>query len=60
MLVSSIFSFSHPTMFSKLSKAEIIIYVTFILLSANALNLDKFKLLSSVNGLKECTMMSVV
>ena len=30
-----------PTIFSTLSKTEIIIYVTFILSSANALNLDK-------------------
>ena len=40
------------TMFSTLSKTEIIIYVTFILLSANAFNLDHVKFLSSGNGLK--------
>ena len=49
MLVTSIFSF--PAMFSTLSKTEIIIYVTFILSSANAFNLDKVKFLSSGNGL---------
>ena len=37
--------------FSTLSRTEIIIYVIFILLSANALNLDKVKFLSSGNGL---------
>ena len=46
-------AFSHfPTMFSTLSNTEIIIYVTFILLSANASNMDKVKFLSSGNGLK--------
>ena len=38
-------------MFSTLSKTEIIIYVAFTLSSANALNLDKVKFLSSGNGL---------
>ena len=38
-------------MFSTLSKTEIIIYVTFILSSANAFNLDKVKFLSPGNGL---------
>ena len=42
-------------MFSTLSKTEIIIYVRFILSSANALNLDKVKFLSSGNGLKLCS-----
>ena len=41
-----------PTMFSTLSKTEIIIYVTFILSSANAFNLVKVKFLSSGNGLR--------
>ena len=50
MLVTSIFSFSHN--FSTLSKTEIIIYVTFILLSANAFNLE-VKLLLSGNELKK-------
>ena len=49
MLVTSIFSF--PTMFSTLSKTEIIIYVTFILSSANAFNLDLVIFLSSGNGI---------
>ena len=40
-----------PTMFSTLSKTYIIIYVTFILSSANVFNLDKVKFLSSGNGL---------
>ena len=39
-------------MFYTLSKTEIIIYITLILSSANAFNLDKVKLLSSVNGLR--------
>ena len=39
-------------MSSTLSKTEIIIYVTSILSSANALNLDKVKLLSSGNGFR--------
>ena len=39
-------------MFSTLSKSEFIIYVTSILLSANAVNLDKVNFLSSGNGLK--------
>ena len=39
-------------MFSTLSKTEIIIHGTFILLSANALYLDKVKFLSSGNRLK--------
>ena len=44
MLVTSIFSFSH--MFSMHPKKEFCFQVTFILLSANAFNLDKFKILS--------------
>ena len=40
-------------MFSTLSKTEIIIYVTFILSSANTFNLDKVKSLSFGNGLKD-------
>ena len=50
MLVKSIISFSH--MFSTLSKTEIIIYITFILPSANAFLLDKVKILSSGNGFR--------
>ena len=42
-----------PTMLSTLSKTEIIIYVTFILSSAIAFNLDKVKFLSSWIGLIE-------
>ena len=38
-------------MFSTVSKTEIIIYVTFILLSANAFNLGKVKFLLSRNDL---------
>ena len=38
-------------MFSTLSKTEIIIYITFILSSANAFNLDQVKFLSSGDGL---------
>ena len=41
------------TIFSTLSKTKIIIYVTFILSSANTFNLDKVKFLSSGKGLKE-------
>ena len=44
MLVTSILSF-FPT-FSALSETYIIILATFILLSANAFNLNKFKILS--------------
>ena len=40
-----------PTMFSTLSKREIIIFVTFNSSSANAFNLDQSKILSSGNGL---------
>ena len=40
------------TMFSTLSKTEIIVYITIILSSANAFNLDKVKFLSSGYGLK--------
>ena len=40
-------------MFSTLSKTEIIIYVTFILSSANAFILDKVNFLSSGNGLSD-------
>ena len=40
-----------PTMFSTLLKTEMIFYVTFILSSANAFNLDKVRFLSSGNGL---------
>ena len=39
-------------MLSTLLKTEIIIYVTFILSSANAFNFDKINFLSSGNGLK--------
>ena len=56
MLITSIFSFSHNVFlqcFPTLSKTEIIIYVTSILSSANALNLDKVKFLSSGKGLRE-------
>ena len=42
-----------PQFFLLLSKTEIIIYVTFILLSANAFNLEKVKLLLSGNELKK-------
>ena len=41
------------TIFSTLSKTKIIIYVTFILSSANTFNLDKVKFLSSEKGIKE-------
>ena len=47
-----------PTLFSTLSKIEIIIYVTIILLSANAFNLDKVKSLSSGNGLNVSLIMA--
>ena len=40
-----------PTMYSTLSKTEIIIYVTSILSSANAFNFDQVRLLWSGNGL---------
>ena len=40
-----------PTMFSPLSKTEIIIFVTFNLSSANAFNLACSKILSCGNGL---------
>ena len=40
-------------MFSTLSKTEIIIYVRFILSSANAFNLEKVKFFSSGNGLRQ-------
>ena len=50
-----------PTMFSTISKTKIIIYVTFILSSADAFNLDKVKFLSSGNGLiKEFTTQSPI
>ena len=42
-----------PTMFSTLSKTEIIIFVTFHLSSANAFNWDQSKILSSGNGLSQ-------
>ena len=42
-----------PTMFSALSKTKIIIYVTFILSSANAFNLDKVKFLLFGKGLNQ-------
>ena len=52
MLVSSIFSFTHDvfkifltTIFSTLSKTEIIILATFNLSSANVFSLDKSKIL---------------
>ena len=51
MLATSVFSFSHNVFYSTLSKTEIIIYVTFILSSANAFNLDKAKFLWSENRL---------
>ena len=38
-------------MFSTLLKTEIITYITFIFLSANAFNLDNVKFLLSGNGL---------
>ena len=44
MLVNSIFPF--PTMFSTLSKTNFNFWVTFILLSVNALNSDQSKILS--------------
>ena len=50
ILVTIIFSFFPTT--STVSKTESIIYVTFILPSANAFNLDKVKFLSSGKGLK--------
>ena len=50
MLVTSIFSFS--TMFSTLSKTEIIIWATFILSSANAFNLVTSRILSFGKELK--------
>ena len=49
LLVQAISPF--PTMFSTLSKTEIIIFVTFNLLSANAFNLVWSKILSRGNGL---------
>ena len=49
LLVQAISPF--PTIFSTLSKTEIIIFVTFNLSSANAFNLDWFKILSCGNGL---------
>ena len=45
-------NFSFPTMFSTLSKTEMIILVTFNLSSANAFNLVWSKILSCENGLK--------
>ena len=45
-------NFSFPTIFSTLSKTELIIFVTFNLSSANALNLVWSKILSCGNGLK--------
>ena len=50
MLVQAIFPF--PTMFSTLSKTEMIIFVTYNLSSANAFNLVRSKILSCGNGLK--------
>ena len=44
-------NFFFPTMFSTLSKTEIIIFVTFNLSSANAFNLVWSKILSCGNGL---------
>ena len=52
LLVQAISPF--PTMFSTLSKTEIIIFVTFNLSSANAFNLVWSKILSSGNGLTLC------
>ena len=49
LLVQAISPFS--TMFSTLSKTEIVIFVTFNLLSANAFNLVWSKILSCGNGL---------
>ena len=49
LLVTS--SCSFPTMFSTVSKTEIIIFVSFDLSSANAFDLDQSKMLSSGNGL---------
>ena len=49
LLVQAISPF--PTMFSTLSKTEIIIFVTFNLSSANALNLVRPKILSCGKGL---------
>ena len=45
------FDMSGKVAFSTLSKTELIIYVTFILSSANAFNSYKVKLLSSKNEL---------
>ena len=49
-----------PTMFSTLSQTVLIIYVTFILSSANALNLDTVKFLSSGNGLTDTKPLHVL
>ena len=49
LLVQAISPF--PTIFSTLSKTEIIIFVTFNLAFANAFNLVWSKILASVNGL---------
>ena len=50
MLVTSIFSFS--SMFSTLLEKELVFSVIFILLSANAFNLDQSKILSFGKELK--------
>ena len=51
LLVQAISPF--PTMFSTLSKTEIIIFVTFNLLSANAFSLVLSKILLAGNGLRK-------
>ena len=45
-----------PTMFSTLPKMYFKFSITFILLSANAFNLEQSKILSSGNGLKQWQM----
>ena len=57
LLVQAISPF--PTMFSTLSKTEIISFITFNLLSANAFNLDWSKILSCGNGLSYSMMQFV-
>ena len=49
LLVQTISPF--PTMFSTLSKTEIIVFVTFNLSFANTFNVVRSKILSSGNGL---------
>ena len=51
MLVTSIFFFSKNVFYSIKDRNDH--YVTFILSSANAFNLDKVRFLSSGNGLKQ-------